>query len=120
MADSRRVKKYSDSIKKAVSTIIEFKLSDPDKGMITITKAKVSPDLKIASLYYTVLGDEEQKEKSRKVLERSHNHIKNELKPYITSRFLPELRFFYDDSMEYAIHINELLQKIKTNDTGTK
>ncbi len=120
MADSRRVKKYADSIKKAIGSIIEFKLSDPNKGMITITKTKVSQDLKIASVYYTVLGDEEQKAKSKVVLDKSGNFIKNELKPYITSRWLPELRFFYDDSIEYAQHINELLQKINKDDTGSK
>ena len=120
MADSRRVKKYADSIKKAVGSIIEFKLNDPNKGMITVTKTKVSPDLKIATVYYTVLGDDEQKKKSKEVLNKSLNFIRNELKPYITARWLPELRFFYDDSMEYAQHINELLQKIKNDDTGSK
>jgi len=120
MADSRRVKKYADSIKKAIGSIIEFKLNDPNKGMITVTRTKVSPDLKIATVYYTVLGDDEQKGKSKAVLDKSVYFIRNELKPYITARWLPELRFFYDDSMEYAQHINELLQKIKKDDTGSK
>lgn len=115
MADTRRIKRYADMIKRTLSNIIEFKLNDPNKGMVTITRVKMSPDLKIATTYYTVLGDENQREKTRQVLKRSIPHIKNELKPMVTTRTLPELRFFYDDSQDHADRINELLAKIKND-----
>ncbi len=113
MAEGRRVKRYNDLIKRVVSEVIEFKLNDPNKGMITITQVKVSPDLRIASIYYTVLGNEKQKAKSKEVLKRSTSFIRNEIKPFITARWLPELRFFYDERLEYAEHINDLLKSIK-------
>ncbi|NOX89645.1 MAG: 30S ribosome-binding factor RbfA [Calditrichaeota bacterium] len=119
MAEGRRVKKYADLLKRVVSEVIEFKLKDPNKGMITLTGVKVSPDLRVASIYYTVLGDERQKEKTQQVLERSKSFIRNEIKPYITSRWLPELRFFYDETLDYAEHINSLLKNLK-NDSDSK
>ena len=118
MADSRRLKKYSDLLKRTLGNIIEIRLQDPNKGFITLTRVKVSADLKIATVYYTVMGDENQREKTAEVLQRSISFLRNELKPHITSRWIPELRFFYDDSMEQADRIYELLKKIE-NDSGT-
>ncbi|KAA3617724.1 MAG: 30S ribosome-binding factor RbfA [Calditrichaeota bacterium] len=112
MADSRRLVKYAGNLKKEISFIIDRKVNDPEKGFITINAVRVSPDLKIASIYYTVLGDDEQKEKSQRALDRSKGFIRNELKPSIKSRWLPELRFFYDDTIEHAHNINKLLNKI--------
>lgn len=112
MAENRRLVKYAGNIKKAVSSILDLKVKDPEKGFITITSVKVSPDLKIANIYYTVLGGDKQKEKSKNALERSKNFIRNELKPSIKSRWLPELRFFYDDTLDQAQKINNLINKI--------
>lgn len=120
MAENRRINRYADSIKRSLSNIIEFKLNDPHKGFITLTRVKVSPDLKIATIYYTVLGDQAQKEQTQAVLKRSIQFLRSELKPYITSRWLPELRFFYDDSMERADRINELLNQIKDDTHSSK
>ena len=119
MADSRRLKKYADSIKRAVSEILEFKVTDPRKGFLTVTKVKMSPDLKLASVYYTVLGDDHQKQTTAQVLKNSKAFIKNELKPAIASRWLPDLRFFYDDTLENAERIEMLLKKIE-DDSGTE
>ena len=118
MTEKRRLVKYAGNIKKAVSSILDLKVKDPDKGFVTITSVKISPDLKIASIYYTVLGDDEQKAKTKKALERSSGFIRNELKPSIKSRWLPELRFFYDDTLDQAEKINNLINKIH-DDSGS-
>ncbi|APF19240.1 30S ribosome-binding factor RbfA [Caldithrix abyssi] len=115
MAEGRRVKRYADLIKRVVSEVIEFKLNDPNKGMVTLTRVKVSPDLRIATIYYTVLGDEKQRAKTKEVLNRSRSFIRSEIKPFITSRWLPELRFFYDETMDYAERIDSLLKSIKND-----
>ncbi len=116
MAEGRRVKRYADMLKRVISEVIEFKLKDPNKGMITLTKVKVSPDLRVATIYYTVLGDANQRAKTKAVLDRSKAFIRNEIRPFITSRWLPELRFFYDDTMDYAERIDSLLKSIKNDD----
>ena len=120
MADNRRLVKYAGNLKKEVSYIIDRKVNDPEKGFITINAVRVSPDLKIASIYYTVLGDDEQKEKSKRALERSKGFIRNELKPSIKSFWLPELRFFYDDTIEQAQKINTLISKIHDSSDSEK
>jgi len=102
-------------LKRVISEVIEFKLKDPNKGMITLTRVKVSPDLRIATIYYTVLGDDRQRLKTKEVLERSRSFIRSEIRPFITSRWLPELRFFYDETMDYQERINSLLKSIKND-----
>lgn len=120
MADQRRLDRQAGAIKKALSEIIDRKLKDPHKGYITLTRVRVSPDLKIASVYYTVLGDEEQKRQTKEVLKRSKAFLRYELRPHLHTRWLPELRFYYDDSIDYAEHIDSLLKKIKKDDSGTE
>lgn len=112
MANSRRLVKFAGLLKKEVSFIINQKLKNPERGFITINSVKVSPDLKIASLYFTVLGDDDQKAKSNEVLKKSSGFIRSELRHTIKARYLPELRFFYDDTFEQAQKINTLISKI--------
>lgn len=112
-----RQKKIADQIKKQISQIIDRKLKDPRKGMITITHVKVSGDLRIANVYYTSLGDNEQRQKSQQTLEKANHFLRNELSPFLKLRFIPELRFFYDESLDYSQHINELIKKIHLSDT---
>jgi ribosome-binding factor A len=111
-----RQRKIADQVKKFLSQIIDRRLKDPRKGFITVTRVKVSGDLRIATVYYTCLGDKEQQKNSQKALESAQNFLRNELGPNLSMRFTPELRFFYDESLEYSQHINELIKKIHKSD----
>ncbi len=116
--ETLRQRKLADQIKKYVSQIIDRKLKDPRKGFITITHVRVSGDLRIAFVYYTTLGDEKQKEQSQKALESAKNFIRNEMAPHLKVRYIPELRFFYDDSLDYSRHIEDILKQIKPPASG--
>lgn len=114
--ESVRQRKVADKIKQNISIIIDREINDPDKGFVTITHVKISPDLSIASIYFTVLGDDAQKEKSIATLNRAKNFIRAELAPRLKLRNVPDLRFFADDTLEYARKIENLLQKVKEQD----
>jgi len=116
MAGTVRQRKVADKIQQVVSIIIDREIKDPDKGFVTVTHVKISPDLRIASVYFTVLGDDVQKEKSSAALERAKNFIRGEMAPKLSLRNVPELRFFADDTQEYAQKIDALLKKAKQMD----
>jgi len=117
MSDSHyRAKKVASEIKENLGWLIEHKLRDPQKGFITITRVRLSPDLKIANVYYSVLGDDDARETSGKALKRASAFLKRELGNRVRLRYLPELRFFYDDSLEYQDRIAKLLSLIHKND----
>jgi ribosome-binding factor A len=113
--ESIRQRKIADQIKKNISQIIDRKLKDPRKGFITITQVKITRDLKIANIYFTCLGDEEQRRKSRQALESANKFIRSELAPLLKLRFMPELRFFYDETLDYARHVDDLLKQIHSD-----
>ena len=115
--ESIRQKKIADQIKNQIGQIIDRKLKDPRKGMITITHVKVTGDLRIANVYFTTLGDAEQRKKSQQTLESANHYLRNELSPFLKMRFTPELRFFYDESLDYSEHINKLIKQIHLTDS---
>jgi ribosome-binding factor A len=115
---SRRSQKVASQIKENLSWVIEHQFRDPGKGFITLTKVRLSPDLKIANVYYSVLGESEDRESTGEALKRAKSYLRRELGNKIKLRFLPELRFYYDDSLDYSHKIGQLLNKIHKNENN--
>ena len=112
---SHRIDKVENLIKEEISLIFLYKLHDPEFGFITITNVKVSPDLKIAKIYLSVLD----KEKRAVVLEKvksTSGFIRSELAHRIRIKFVPELKFFIDDTLDYVEKIEGLFKKIHEDD----
>lgn len=115
--NNRRSQRVASQIKTEISWLIEHKLRDPDKGFVTVTKVRLSTDLKIASIYYSVLGTDQERDASEEALNRAKSFLKHELGNRIHLRVIPELRFFYDDSLDYSDKISTLLRKIKKDES---
>jgi ribosome-binding factor A len=110
-----RVDKLENLIKEEISLIFLRKLQDPAFGFLTITSVKVSPDLRIAKVYISVF----EKEKRESVLEKvkaTAGFIRSELASRIRIKFVPELKFFIDDSLDYVEKIEGLIKKIHKDD----
>ncbi|MGE5402045.1 MAG: 30S ribosome-binding factor RbfA [Ignavibacteriales bacterium] len=116
---SYRKDKVSRLIQEEISWIFLYKLKDPSIGFITITNVKVSPDLKIAKIYFSVL----EKNNRQTVLNRI-NEIKGliraELAHKIKMKFIPELDFYIDDTTDHVERIEDLLKKIHKDDDKTR
>jgi ribosome-binding factor A len=115
--NKRRIQRVASQLKTELGWIIERELKDPAKGFITITRVRLSPDLKIARVYYSVLGDEEARKESGAALKRANSFLKHELGNRLKLRYIPELRFFYDDSLDYSNKISTILNKIKQDES---
>ncbi|HPI37132.1 MAG TPA: 30S ribosome-binding factor RbfA [Ignavibacteriaceae bacterium] len=112
---SYRLEKISNLIKHEVSLIFLHKLQDPALGIITVTNVKVSPDLKIAKIYLSILEREKRDTAMEKVTSLT-GMIRSELASRIRMKFIPELKFFLDDTIDYVEKIEGLLKKIHEND----
>jgi ribosome-binding factor A len=112
MPENIRIHRIGDQIKQELAWLIDHKLKDPRKGFITITRVRMSPDLRLASVYFSVLGETKEAAVSLEALNRANAFLRIQLRERIKLRYLPELRFFYDDSLEYSEHISRLLNKI--------
>jgi ribosome-binding factor A len=118
--ESVRQRKVADKIKEVVSLIIDRELKDPNKGFVTVTNVKISPDLRIASIYFTTLGGENKRKKSLAALNRAKNFIRTSMAPHLNMRVLPDIRFFFDDTLDYAMKIEDLIKKAKEADEKLK
>lgn len=100
-------------IEREISNIIMTEVKDDRLKFVTITKASLTKDLSIATIYYTVLGNEEQKLATSKSLEEAKGFIKSSLSKKLEIRKIPDLRLKYDESLEYGEKIEKILQEIK-------
>jgi ribosome-binding factor A len=115
---SVRQEKISSLVQEILSTILLQKITDPELGLITITKTKITPDLKIAKIYLSVY----EKDKRSYVLEHIESvkgYIRSELAKRVNLRHTPELHFYIDDTLDYVDKMNELLSNIKNDSNKT-
>jgi ribosome-binding factor A len=110
----KRSIRVSDLIKEEVADIIMHRLKDPRLGFITVTEARVSNDLRHAKIFVSILEDE-KKDESLKILISSARFIRSELAHRVKIKFIPELVFKLDESIEYSAKINKMLSNIKSS-----
>lgn len=108
-----RANRVGEQMKKELGEIISLKLKDPRVGFVTITDVQVTGDLQQATVYISVLGDDEQKENTLKGLAKAKGFIRTEIGRRIRLRKTPEIEFEFDESIEYGNRIESLLKKIK-------
>ena len=112
---SYRIDKVENLIKEEISLIFLHKLSHVDLGFITITNVRVSPDLKLAKIYLSVF-EKEKRELVLSKIEDKKGFIRSELAHSIRIKFIPELKFFIDDTLDYVEKIEGLIKKIHEKD----
>jgi ribosome-binding factor A len=92
------------------------KLKDPRVGFVTVTGVHVTPDLRRAVVYYTVLGEESERRATVAGLRSAAGHLRQVLGHEVRLKFLPELLFEEDDTPRRAERVDELLRKVKEDD----
>jgi len=116
---SHRIDKVEKLIKEEISSIFLLKINEPELGFLTITNVKISPDLKVARVYFSVF----EKEKREFALEKINSKLKfirSELAQRIRIKFVPELKFFIDDTLDYVEKIEVLIDRIHKQDDNKK
>jgi ribosome-binding factor A len=109
--EGKRSEKVADLVQKEVSQMLVRSIKDPRIGFVTITRVNVSEDCRFAKIYFSVAGTLEDRERSKKGLESAKGYIRKELGRRIRLRYTPEIMFQFDPSIEYAIHMEELIQE---------
>lgn len=101
-------------IHKLLSELLLKDIKDPRLKSTSITGVKVSADLKSARVFFITSGDTGRKQAAAEGFKKALGHIKRELAPKLGLRYMPELKFFYDDSFDYGIRIDTILKSLKT------
>jgi ribosome-binding factor A len=109
----KRLERVNQLIKEEISMLLQRELKDPRLGFVTVTEVDVSPDLRHAKVYVSVLGAEEQWVSSFQALERARGFVWSWLRRHLDLRVTPEIMFRPDRSMEHAAHIQSLLAGLR-------
>ena len=120
MADPARAAKMADRIKVLVAKTLERGVKDPRLGFVTITDVKVTGDLQHASIFYTVLGDEQERADSAAALKSATGMLRSEVGKNLTARLTPSLEFIADGIPENAALIESLLTEAAARDAAVE
>ena len=113
MKPFKRSDRVGGLIQKTLSEILRKNIKDPRLENIMITGVKVSQDLKLARIYFTMLGGGISKEAASEGFKQARGFVKRSLARQLGLRYMPELEFFYDESFDYGDRIDKLLTSIK-------
>ncbi len=112
----KRADRVSDLLKLEISQMLLKEVKDPHIGFMTITGVEVSKDLHVANVFYTILGDEKQVSESAQALSRVSHFIKRQLGKRLRMRYIPDIVFRYDHSLEYGAKIDNILGHLKDSE----
>jgi ribosome-binding factor A len=111
-APGSRAERIADHIKDEVSQLLAFEVKDPSVGLLTVTHVKITSDMGLAHVYYTLVGDEVEKRKTERALDRATAFVRRRLAENMNMRRAPDIRFHYDENVERQERVETLLRQI--------
>jgi ribosome-binding factor A len=106
-----RLRRVNEAVRQVLSDAITQDLKDPRVGFVTVTAVDVSPDLRHARVYVSVLGDDSAKEGSLDGLRAAHGYLQRRIAGELRLKHTPTLNFAIDDSIERGMRISELIDR---------
>ena len=113
---SPRVRKIADRIQVIVAEMLERRVKDPRLGFVTLTDVRLTGDSQHATIFYTVLGGEEELADTAAALESAKGLIRSEVAKQLSMRLVPSLTFIADALPESARHLDEVLARARQSD----
>ena len=116
MADPARARKIAERIKAIVAEQLEYRVKDERLGFVTVTDVRVTGDLREATVFYTVMGDQAEQEATAQALASATGVIRSEVGKQTGIKFTPTIAFVADAVPENAAHIEDLLRQARERD----
>jgi len=113
MSQGSRPERVGEQIRQELTMILAREVHDPGIGFVTLTRVKVSPDLQVARVYYTLMGDEKARRDTKRALERAVPFLRHQLASRVRLRRVPELHFQFDEAIEKQDRIEKILLDLK-------
>jgi ribosome-binding factor A len=114
LAQGSRPDRVGDQVRQELAELIARDVQDPGIGFLTITRVKLTPDLQQARVFYTTIGDDKQRAETAKALRRATPFLRRQVGRRLRLKHVPELQFFYDESIEQQDRIERIIQDIHT------
>jgi ribosome-binding factor A len=109
---STRPSRVGDQLRAEISDLLAREVHDPGIGFLTVTQVTVTPDLQVARVYYTTLGDERARRDTARALGRATPFLRRQLGSRLRLKRVPLLEFFFDESVERGDRIERILNEL--------
>ncbi|MCO1596037.1 30S ribosome-binding factor RbfA [Micromonospora sp. RHAY321] len=116
MSDPAKVRRHAERVRELVASVVRSQIKDPRLGMITITDARITADLRDATVFYTVLGDAAAQAGTAAALESAKGLLRSTVGKALGLRHSPTLTFVLDDVQDQVKHIDDLLAAARNAD----
>ncbi|HVB22340.1 MAG TPA: 30S ribosome-binding factor RbfA [Ktedonobacteraceae bacterium] len=118
MPNAYRQEKLGELIAAELSDLLRTRVKDPRVGFASITRVEMSGDLRYAKVFVSVMGDSEEQKETMKGLKNANGFLRHELASRLTLRFMPELVFKLDHSIEEGSRILEIINKVEREEAA--
>ena len=115
---STRPSRVGDQLRAEIADLLAREVHDPGIGFLTITHVNVSPDLQVARVYYTTLGDEKARRDTSRALGRATPFLRRQIGSRLRLKRVPLLEFFFDESIERGDRIERILNDLSAERTS--
>jgi ribosome-binding factor A len=112
MLPYKRADRVASLLQKEIAGFLERELRDPRLKKITVTKVALSDDLKLARIYYSLVGTDRERAEAGEGLQRAKGMLKKLIAQNTYLRSTPDLEFYYDQGLEYSQRVDDLIKKI--------
>lgn len=117
----KRCEKVAEAIHEEISSLLVKGVKDPRVGFVTVTGVKVTDDLHLATIYFSVIGGEAERKGAEAGLNSARGFLRREIGKVLRMRYVPDLLFRFDESVEYGSRIENLLRQIhETEETDAE
>lgn len=120
MTDPAKVRRHAERVRELVASVVRTQIKDPRLGMITITDARITADLRDATVYYTVLGDAAAESATAAALESAKGMVRSTVGKALGLRHSPTLTFVLDNVQDQVKHIDDLLAAARSADADVQ
>ena len=113
MGQGSRPERVADQVRAELAQLLSREVHDPGIGFVTLTRVQITPDLQVARVYYTALGDERAQRASANALDRAAPFLRRQIGARLKLRRVPELRFVHDDSIAGQDRVEQILSDLR-------
>ena len=118
--NSNKNRRINGEVQKVISEAIRYSKDPRISPFTSVMDVEVAPDLKTCKVWVTVMGDEEDRERTQEGLKSASGYIRSTLAKELNMRYTPEIRFIMDDSIEYAINMSKKIDEVTAKDNEAR
>jgi len=111
--NERRVHRLENQIKARIAEVLQRELADPQLGFVTVSGVELDREIKLCKVFWSTLGGQRDRHSNQQALDRANGFIRRQIAQVLHTRTVPVVRFIFDESIEGAIRMNNLIEELQ-------